>query len=97
MMASNESYDRVRIFHKACFWAEKEREKLHDARRNRKFSEAKQPDMAEGQPCVATAVDESAIPRTSATVPGAGSRVERWHSSSTEEEEGPAYEAGRFD
>ena len=49
------------------------------------------------QPCVATADDELATPHTPATVPAAELGVERWHRSSAEEEEGPAYKAGGFD
>ena len=47
-------------------------QQLRDARANRTFSAAKQLDMAEMQPCVATADTELATP---ATVPGTGGGV----------------------
>ena len=78
-MASNESNHRVRAnrFSTKHAFGQKKKgiaQQLRDARANRTFSAAKQPDMAEMQPCVATADDELATPQTPATVPGAGGR-----------------------
>ena len=76
-MASNESNHRVRTNKFSTKHAFGQRKKgrtqqLRDARANRTFSVAKQPDTAEMQPCVVTADDELATPRTPATV---GSRT----------------------
>ena len=50
-------------------------QQLRDTRTNRTFSAGKQLDTEEMQPCVATADDELATPRTPATVPGTGGGV----------------------
>lgn len=80
MMASNESNHRVRTNKFSTKHAFGQRKKgrtqqLRDARANRTFSAAIQPDTAEMQPCVVTADDELATPRTPATVPGTDGRV----------------------
>ena len=74
-MASNESNHLVRTNMFSTKHAFGQKKQLRDAHANRTFSVAKQPDTAEMQPCVATADDELATPRTLATVPGTGGRV----------------------
>ena len=65
-MASNESNHRVRANEfstKHVFGQKKGRgQQLRDARANRTFSAAKQPDTTKMQPCIATADDELATP-----------------------------------
>ena len=78
-MASNESNHRVKankFSTKHAFGLSKKgrAQRLRDARANRAFSAAKQQNTAEMQPCIATADDELATPRTPATVPGTGRR-----------------------
>ena len=65
MMASNKSYDRVRMnqFSRKHVFGQKKKgrgQQLRDACANRKFLAAKRMDMAEMQPCIAIAVSDTA-------------------------------------